>query len=94
VEPGEVVEVAIRPQHILISEMRAGDPITLTGRVEAHRFLGNVVHYAIRLPSEDIVLVETAAEAVLPAVGRDVSLTWRKDHALLFDAQGQALYAK
>jgi spermidine/putrescine ABC transporter ATP-binding subunit len=94
VEAGETVDVAIRPQHMLISAASAGNPDTITGRVEEHRFLGNVVHYSIRLPSDDVVLVESAAEFALPALGIDVSLTWRKDRALLFDAQGHSLYGE
>jgi spermidine/putrescine transport system ATP-binding protein len=92
VAAGEQVDVTIRPQHMLISDTPAGDPDTITGLVEEHRFLGNVVHYSIRLPSDDVVLVESPAETAPPALGTGVSLTWRKDHALLFDARGQALH--
>ena len=92
VAAGEQVDVTIRPQHMLISDTPAGDPDTITGLVEEHRFLGNVVRYSIRLPSDDVVLVESPAETAPPALGTGVSLTWRKDHALLFDARGQALH--
>jgi spermidine/putrescine ABC transporter ATP-binding subunit len=89
---GDQVDIAIRPQHMLISNATAGGPDNIAGQVEEHRFLGSVVHYSVRLPSDDVVLVESPAETAPPALGAGVSLTWRKDRALLFDARGQALH--
>jgi len=94
IQPGETVAVTIRPQHLMIAGTRTADADALTGRMEEHRFLGNVVHYLVRLPSDDVLLVEGAAGMAPPELGTDVSLTWRKDRALVFDARGQALHGE
>jgi spermidine/putrescine ABC transporter ATP-binding subunit len=91
VKVGENVDVAIRPQHMLVSAAPAANQESIVGRVEEHRFLGNVIHYSIRLPSDEVILVESAAEGAPPAPGTGVSLTWRKDRAQLFDRQGQSV---
>jgi ABC-type Fe3+/spermidine/putrescine transport system ATPase subunit len=88
---GETVDIAIRPQHMMLSATSASDRNTISGQLEERRFLGNVAHYSIRLPSGDIILVESAAELVPPELGTSVSLIWRTDRALLFDAQGLAV---
>jgi hypothetical protein len=51
------------------------------------------VHYAVRLPSGDALLVEMPSEGTLPEPGSDVVVSWRQDHAHLFDMQGDALDA-
>ena len=84
---GSSVELAVRPQHVVLG---AGNGIA--ARVEERRFLGNVVHYAMRLPSGDILLVERPSEGKSPEPGSDVVVSWRQDHAHLFDMQGGALH--
>jgi putative spermidine/putrescine transport system ATP-binding protein len=85
--PGMSVELAVRPQHVMLG---AADGIT--ARLEERRFLGNVVHYAVRLPSGDMLLMERPTQAGLPEPGCDVVVSWQEDHAHLFDMQGDALH--
>ncbi len=92
VEPGAAVDLAIRPQHVMLGAAPDGDGDAIIGRVEERRFLGNVVHYAIRLPSGEMLLVEHSSEGSLSDPGVDVRLSWQRDRAHLFDTQGNSLH--
>jgi spermidine/putrescine ABC transporter ATP-binding subunit len=84
---GASVELAVRPQHLALGVAGEG----ISARVEERRFLGNLVHYAVRLPSGETLLVEMPSDGALPEPGSDVVVSWRQDHAHLFDMQGDAL---
>jgi spermidine/putrescine transport system ATP-binding protein len=88
VPAGMRVELAVRPQHVTL-----GVASGIAGRVEERRFLGNVVHYAVRLPSNDTVLVEASTESTLAEPGTDTTLSWQQHHTYLFDMHGHSLHA-
>ncbi len=90
-EPGSAVDIAIRPEHVMLGLAPNGGGDAIVGQVEERRFLGNVVHYTVRLPAGDGLLVEQAAESPLFDPGADVRLIWQRDRAHLFDAQGNTL---
>ena len=84
---GASVELAVRPQHVVL-----GATDGIAARVEERRFLGNVVHYSLRLPSGGVLLAERPSEGGLPEPGSDVTVSWRQDHTHLFDMEGRALH--
>lgn len=84
---GGRVELAVRPEHVMLDVVAEG----ISARVEERRFLGNLVHYSVRLPSGEALLVEMPSDGALPEPGSEVMVSWRQDHAHLFDMQGDAL---
>jgi len=93
-QPGDSVKLAIRPQHVEISERQAGSGSSLSGQVEERRFLGNRVNYSVRLPLDEVVLAECPAERPPLAPGTTVSVSWPTERAHLFDTAGRALHGE
>ncbi|MGD9944016.1 MAG: ABC transporter ATP-binding protein [Burkholderiaceae bacterium] len=86
---GVRVEISVRPEQF---ELEAGDgqPLSaaaLPATIDSARFLGNVVHYRLKLPWGQEVLVErSAADKPIP-VGSPVRLGWRPESLNVFPAE-------
>jgi spermidine/putrescine transport system ATP-binding protein len=79
------VRIAVRPENVILAPDHpgaGGEP--LAGTVEQRRFLGNVVHYSLRISSGELLLVEHSSAAATLKIGDRVSLSWRAEHAHAF----------
>ena len=74
--------VSVRPERLRLARGRAGGGIA--GTVQRRRFLGNIVHYFVRAPWGQVLLVEHGAGGEPLAPGADVSLDWKVEDAQLF----------
>ena len=80
---GGSVRLALRPETLTLAPAGAASG-GLPGTIEQRRFLGNVVHYFVRIVGEQPLLVEQAGTSVVLEVGESVAVTWRAEHALAF----------
>jgi len=90
-QPGEAVNVAIRPQFVDVTEMRAETGVGLSGQVEGCRFFGNRVNYSVRLSSGELVIAECPATSSLYQPSTRVALNFPADRIQLFDSAGRTL---
>jgi len=91
-EVGRSIQIALRPQHLEIS-FEFAKSSGLRATIEQRRYLGNVVHYFVRVSDNQVLLVERPDAVPWLAVGQEVSLAWRTENALAFpdrDSDGRA----
>ena len=79
------VTIAVRPENVILGpdHPEAGGE-RLAGTVEQRRFLGNVVHYSLRISSGELLLIEQSSSSAALKIGDKVRLTWRAEHAHAF----------
>jgi len=77
-------QVSVRPETLRLVRGRAAGGIP--GTVQRRRFLGNIVHYFVRAPWGQVLLVERSAGGETIAPGADVTLDWKTEDAQLFRA--------
>lgn len=87
---GETVDVSVRPEHLHLAHAPPSHLNRIKGRVEARRFLGNVIYYSIRLPDQALLLVEGGMNEPLAAEGDGVDLVWEPAKGILFGGENRA----
>ena len=76
VRPGDRVSLIIRPECLRILAEGQVSECQLQGRLTDRRFLGNLVHYMVRLATGQNLLVETHANVASLEMGVSVTLGW------------------
>jgi spermidine/putrescine ABC transporter ATP-binding subunit len=86
---GRPGKIALRPENLsLIADSSATARGRIPGTIEQRRFLGNLVHYFVRVTGDQTLLVEEASVGRFLDVGDKVAVTWRSEHALAFAENG------
>jgi iron(III) transport system ATP-binding protein len=73
VQCGETVEIAIRPEDVVLAGASDGGADRTTGEVVDHTFLGNINEYIVKLTSGDMLRVQTHPKHQLK-IGETVSV--------------------
>jgi ABC-type Fe3+/spermidine/putrescine transport system ATPase subunit len=79
---GVPARISVRPERLRLAHGSAHAGIA--GTVQRRRFLGNVLHYFVRAPWGQVLLVEQAAGGELFAPGAQVTLQWAAEDAQIF----------
>jgi ABC-type Fe3+/spermidine/putrescine transport system ATPase subunit len=79
---GVPARISVRPERLRLAHGSANAGIE--GTVQRRRFLGNVLHYFVRAPWGQVLLVEQAAGGELFAAGAQVTLQWAAEDAQVF----------
>jgi spermidine/putrescine transport system ATP-binding protein len=95
---GQLLELTVRPEKILISTESASEPVTgtgclLRGRVTDVTYLGTSTTYTVRVGDETDVMVfeqNSSSPAAAAAVGDVVRLMWPLEHSFAFSASTDA----
>jgi spermidine/putrescine transport system ATP-binding protein len=95
---GQLLELTVRPEKILISTESASEPVTgtgclLRGRVTDVTYLGTSTTYMVRVGDETDVMVfeqNSSSPAAAAAVGDVVRLRWPLEHSFAFSAPTDA----
>jgi ABC-type Fe3+/spermidine/putrescine transport system ATPase subunit len=80
------VAISIRPEHLELCPLSAASPACMVGTVEQAVFLGNVVHYFVRMPWNQVLLAERSEAAPRLAPGERVGVRWDPLRAVVFPA--------
>jgi ABC-type Fe3+/spermidine/putrescine transport system ATPase subunit len=87
---GKSVAISIRPEHLELLPAAASPPQGIAGTVEQAVFLGNVVHYFVRTPWNQVLLAERSEAAPGLAPGARVDLRWDPQRAVVFPSPRSA----
>ncbi|MGF7159895.1 spermidine/putrescine ABC transporter ATP-binding subunit [Rhodoligotrophos appendicifer] len=87
VQPGQMVDISVRPEHLQLMLPPSPGVNVVTGTVEARRFLGNVVYYSVRLPDASYLLVEDPMTGVSVGEGEHVGVGWKVEAGILFSEE-------
>ncbi len=83
---GDSVEFALRPEQIDLSvERTSGDKRGLIGVVDQRQFSGSVVHYFVRLPWSQTLVIERPATSSVVEIGTAVELSWLPNRVTIFE---------
>jgi ABC-type Fe3+/spermidine/putrescine transport system ATPase subunit len=82
------IAISIRPEHLDL--LPAAPSTAITGTIEQAVFLGNVVHYFVRTPWNQILLAERSEAAPDLAPGSRVGVGWDMQRAVMFPAAWSA----
>jgi ABC-type Fe3+/spermidine/putrescine transport system ATPase subunit len=82
------IAISIRPEHLEL--LPAAAPSAITGTIEQAVFLGNVVHYFVRTPWNQILLAERSESEPDLAPGSQVGVRWETQRAVMFPAAWSA----
>lgn len=85
--PKERIELCIRPEHVEICRSHTAKRPSIPGIVAQTRFLGNVVHYLVSTPWQQVLLAEAAATEDGYGVGDHVEIVWDPARALVFPSK-------
>jgi iron(III) transport system ATP-binding protein len=93
--PGEDISQvrhwAIRPEHIHI-DTGAGDGVRISGTVAKYTYLGREAHVQVETPAGRIVAqIADPSPSLRMAPGSPISLSFRRQDVLSFDADGRRL---
>ncbi|MEM1003950.1 MAG: ABC transporter ATP-binding protein [Pseudomonadota bacterium] len=91
---GSDVEIVFRPQHVRLDFDRAGsgpqptetDGVAARGVVERARFLGKESLVEFRMDHDGSIIKATVPSVFVPAIGRTMWLTVRRDRCFVFPA--------
>jgi iron(III) transport system ATP-binding protein len=75
VQIGDRVDVAVRPENIILAAAEQGERPNVTGRVVDRTFLGNLNEYVVKLPSGQQLRVQTHPKQQI-AGNADVGITF------------------
>jgi ABC-type Fe3+/spermidine/putrescine transport system ATPase subunit len=84
------VAISIRPEHLELCPLPAMPQPPIAATVEQAVFLGNVVHYFIRTPWNQVLLAERPEAAPVLAPGEQVGVRWDPLRAVMFPAPDAA----
>ena len=95
VADGTLVDIVFRPQHVRIDFDRSGsgplptptDGVAAKGTVVRARFLGHESLVEFRMEHDDSILKATVPNVFLPASGKIMWLTIRRDRCFVFPSQ-------
>jgi iron(III) transport system ATP-binding protein len=87
-QPGQAVEVAIRPESIRLEQAARAEQAHLVGKVSESTFLGNIVDYQIALDDGTALRVQTHPSEQF-AVGDAVAVLVDAGQCSVFEASGQ-----
>jgi spermidine/putrescine ABC transporter ATP-binding subunit len=83
------LELCVRPEHLQLFDTAQAPQRAVPGVIEQTRFLGNVVHYLIRTPWDQIFLAEVAGRANHRAAGDKIELAWDPQRAIVFNSRAE-----
>ncbi len=87
---GDGLDISVRPEQLVLSASWPSSGFNaIPGTVERRRFLGNIVHYFVRVPWGQVLLVERPASAEHARVGEQVHVVWRPESAVAFRTDGE-----
>jgi putative spermidine/putrescine transport system ATP-binding protein len=87
IETGKDIEISVRPEAFQLNGDAAATGNSFPGVVERCRFLGNVVHYFVRAPWDQLLLIEASCDVPAAQPGVSVTVAWRPDNAIAFPAR-------
>jgi spermidine/putrescine ABC transporter ATP-binding subunit len=90
VRTGDRVSLVIRPECLRIVANAGASECHLQGQLTDRRFLGNLVHYKVRVATGQDVLVEAHANTDSPEMGGSVTLAWDPASAVVVAACADA----
>ena len=82
-QPGDVLDIAIRPEHIRLTRLLAPPRNGAPAKITAEAFFGNISEYLVKLKSGQVLRVQTHPTQRF-AVGDDVSIEVDDAHCMLF----------
>jgi ABC-type Fe3+/spermidine/putrescine transport system ATPase subunit len=80
------IAISIRPEHLELLPAAAASSTAITGTIEQAVFLGNVVHYFVRTPWNQVLLAERSESEPDLAPGSRVGVRWDAQRAVMFPA--------
>ena len=86
-QPGDTIQIALRPELLTPESTGESDENQLTGRVENVNFLGAVVRIQVRV-GDTVLLVDefNNPQLAVPVLGDVITLYFRRENGLLLDA--------
>jgi ABC-type Fe3+/spermidine/putrescine transport system ATPase subunit len=84
------IAISIRPEHLELLPTAATSPTAITGTIEQAVFLGNVVHYFVRTPWNQVLLAERSESEPDLTPGSRVGVRWDAQRAVMFPAAWSA----
>jgi putative spermidine/putrescine transport system ATP-binding protein len=81
---GSDVDISVRPEAFALDPQGTSGANAVPGVVERCRFLGNVTHYFVRVPWNQLLVIEVPGHAAESQPGDSVTITWRAENAIAF----------
>ena len=88
---GDPVNVAVRPEHVLVSDLDDSQGAVVTGEIRSQIYHGDHLRYEIDVPGCEGITARTAVNGTtrIPT-GTRVTLSWSADNARTLDAWGSS----